>query len=400
MSKTDSPKMSLPLRGFLFIFLLGLLSVPGLADLRLTVPKRTKPTPVQQYNRDGVKALEKHNYGTAKKLFYKAYLLDPNDPFTLNNLGYVAELEGDLERAQRFYELSQEQNSDAVVDTAGSTGVVGKTVSQVAGHADANNLQVNRMNVQAVGLLSKDRGPEADVVLTKALAVDPKNPFTLNNLGYAKEKEGELESALDYYRQSANQNSKEPIVVTLTKDWRGQPISAVAAENAKKVSKLLQKETREDRSVQVARLNLRGVSALNRNDKEDARRDFQQAYKLDPADAFTLNNMGYLAEMEGDRETAQFFYDKAQQARHADHRVTLATRKDIEGEKVARAAEGSQAKVEEKMAADLEKRRGQGPPQLKRRGNPPVNQPATQPATQPPVPETQEQKPEIQPQQK
>lgn len=373
-----------------------MLSIPGLADLRLNLPKRTKPTPVQQLNRDGVKALEKHNYGTAKKLFYKAYLLDPNDPFTLNNLGYVAELEGDLERAQRFYELSQEQNSDAVVDKAGNEGVVGKTVSQVAGHADANNLQVNRMNVQAVGLLSKDRGPEADVVLTKALAVDPKNPFTLNNLGYAKEKEGELEAALSYYQQAANQNSQEPIVVTLTKDWRGQPISAVAAENAKKVSKMLQNEKREDRSVQVARLNLRGVSALNRNDKQSARQDFQQAYKLDPRDAFTLNNMGYLAEMEGDRETAQFFYDKAQQARHADHRVTLATRKEIEGEKVARAAEGSEAKVEETMVADQEKRRGQGPPQLRRRGNPP----ASQPATEPPIPQTQEQNPQGQPPQK
>ena len=390
MSKTGFSKMTLPLRGFVFMFLLGLLCAPGMAELRLTLPKRTKPTPVQQYNRDGVKALEKHNYGTAKKLFYKAYLLDPNDPFTLNNLGYVAELEGDLERAQRFYELSQEQNSDAVVDRADSDGVIGKTVSQVAGHADADNLQVNRMNVQAVGLLSKDRGPEADLVLTKALAVDPKNPFTLNNLGYAKEKEGELESALNYYRQSASLNSQEPIVVTLTKDWRGQPISSVAAENAKKVSKMLEKEKREDRSVQVARLNLRGVSALNRNDKEDARKDFQQAYKLDAHDAFTLNNMGYVAELDGDRETAQFFYDKAQQARHADHRVTLATRKEIEGEKVARAAEGSEAKVEETMAADLEKRRGQGPPQLKRRGNPPVNQPATEP----PLPETQEQNPE------
>ncbi|PYY14927.1 MAG: hypothetical protein DMG61_08420, partial [Acidobacteria bacterium] len=57
-------------------------------SLRISIPKRTKPTPVQTLNRDGVKAVEKHDYAKAKKLFYKAYLLDPDDPFTLNNLGY------------------------------------------------------------------------------------------------------------------------------------------------------------------------------------------------------------------------------------------------------------------------------------------------------------------------
>src|SRR5438309_11512071 len=88
--------------------------------IRLNIPKRRQPTPVQTFDRDGVKAIEKHDYSKAKKLFYKAYLLDPNDPFTLNNLGYVAELEGDVDRAQRFYELAQEQNSQATVDRASS----------------------------------------------------------------------------------------------------------------------------------------------------------------------------------------------------------------------------------------------------------------------------------------
>src|SRR5438046_767849 len=94
--------------------------------------------------------------------------------------------------------------------------------------------------------------------------------------------------------------------------WRGKPTSDVAAAHARNVRKL-QRRQQEDRGFQVARLNLRGVSALNRNEPQAARQYFQQANKLDPADAFTLNNMGYLAEMEGDRESAQFFYGKAQQ---------------------------------------------------------------------------------------
>ena len=73
--------------------------------VRISIPKHTKATPVQALNRDGVKAVQKRDYASAKKLFYKAYLLDPNDPFTLNNLGYMSELDGDVERAQRFYQL-------------------------------------------------------------------------------------------------------------------------------------------------------------------------------------------------------------------------------------------------------------------------------------------------------
>src|SRR6202451_2652056 len=85
------------------------------ADLKLTVPKRSELTLVQRLNRDGVDALRKRQYEKAEALFYKAYLFDPGDPFTLNNLGYISELQGQLERAQKFYALSSEQATDAVI---------------------------------------------------------------------------------------------------------------------------------------------------------------------------------------------------------------------------------------------------------------------------------------------
>lgn len=350
------------------LILTGLFSISMAAqEIRLSLPKKSKTTPVQKLNRDGVKAIEDHDYKEAKKLFYKAYLLDPNDPFTLNNLGYIAELEGDVDRAQRFYDLATEQNSDATVDLAGADGVIGKNVTQVAGRADEGNMEINRLNVQALGLLMKDRAPEADVLLTKALEMAPNNPFTLNNLGFAKEKEGELEAALNYYGRAAALRSPEPIVVTIKKEWRGKPISEVASDNADKVRRLMKRERSGDRSTQVARLNLRGVSALNRNDKRTARQYFEQAYKLDPRDAFTLNNMGYVAEMDGDRETAQFFYDKAQVARQSDSRVTVATRREVEGYAVADVADVSEQKVGQTMSAEAARRRQQGPPKLVRR---------------------------------
>lgn len=337
-------------------------------QFRLSLPKRTKPTPVQKLNQDGVKACQKHDYGKAKKLFYKAYLIDPNDPFTLNNLGYIAELDGDLERAQRYYTLSQEYSSDALVYKSSDKKAEGKTVSQIAGNAQDREMNVNRLNVEAMGLLMKDRAPEADVTLTRALALDPQNPFTLNNLGFAKEKEGELEQAVRYYTLAANTNSEEPVVVTVKKDWRGRPISHVAGDNAKAVRRELDRN--EDYSAKVTRYNLRGVSALNRNDRRLARQYFEQAYKLDPNNAFTLNNMGYVAELDGDRETADWFYSKAQTADRSGRKVAVATRRDAEGLPVSTVAVTNDQTVGQAQEAAVEaKRRMGGEPALMRRDN-------------------------------
>jgi Flp pilus assembly protein TadD len=355
------------------------------AQLRITVPKRSKATPVQQLNIDGVKAVRKHDYEKAKKLFYKAYLIDPNDPFTLNNLGYISELEGRVDRAERFYALAAEQNSDAAVDRANMPEVEGKPVSQVAGNANDRAMQVNRFNVQAIGLLQKDRAPEADLVLQRALAIDPANPFTLNNMGFTKEKEGELESALSFYTKAAQAHSQEPVVVTMNSDWRGKAISEIADRNAKQLRKQMQKE--ESIPVRVTRLNLRGVSAINRNDRDAARQDFQQAYKLDPNNAFTLNNLGYMAEVDGDRETADFYYAKAQESKLAEQKVSVATRREAEGRKLGVVAESSDQQVLQRMeAALMEKRREGGPVRLMRRDNTPVIEPE-KPPTPAPQPE-------------
>ena len=335
-------------------------------EVRIPLPKRSKPTPVQKLNREGVKAIDKHEYEKARRLFYQAYLLDPDDPFTLNNLGYISEVEGDIERAGRYYDLAQEQNSDATVALASSSSAEGKSVSQVAGNVAHTGMQVNRINVAAVALLLKDRAPEADLLLLKALKLDPHNSFTLNNLAYAKEEEGELESALSYYTAAASSGSREPVVVTVNKEWRGRPIDEVAAENAARLRKQMIKQ--ETPAAHLARLNLEGVSAMNRNDPADARKYFQQAYELNPGDAFTLNNMGFLAELDGDRETADYYYNRAREAKRKNATVTVATRADVEGRKVETVAADSDRAVDEKMKAEQElKRRETGPIELQRR---------------------------------
>ncbi len=345
--------------------LVVLLSVTSMqaGDIHIKVPKRTKPTPVQRLNQEGVQALAKNDIARAKRAFYHAYLLDPDDPFTLNNLGYIAELDGEIEKAQKFYDLAAANTSDAVIALSTNPELKGKEVSQVAGNAVSAEMQVNRLNVAAMGLIMKDRAPEAEMSLHKALLLQPKNPFTLNNLGYALEKEGELEQAMHYYDLAAASGSNEKVVVALNRNWRGRPISEIASSNAQSARRELAAEQGSIEN-KVARLNLRGVSALNHNQLAQARQFFQQAYRIDPGNAFSLNNMGYISEVIGDRETAAYYYAKAREANRNSARVALATRKSVEGMELASVANENDQTIQAAEQKQLAARRAQGLPPL------------------------------------
>jgi Flp pilus assembly protein TadD len=349
-------------------------------DVKITLPKRSHMTPVQRLNQDGVEALRKHRYEKAETLFYKAYLLDPDDPFTLNNLGYISELQGQVDRAQRFYALAGQQATDAVIERASSSRVEGRSIKEALAVPDLP-LQINHDNVEAVRLLSQGRAPEADLFLKQVLEKDPNNIFTLNNMGVAKEMEGETQAALKYYDAAVGVHSDAAAVVTLDHSWRGKPLSEMAAQNARNLRSRLAAEE-GSREVKVAELNIRGVSAVNRNDMKAADQAFRSAYALDPNNAFAVNNIGYVSEIEGDRETAQFFYDKAQTYAGANATVGLATRRTAEGSKLFQVAAQNDTKVEAKVRQERDIRRSQHPPiLLRRRDNTVVEEPATPPTS-------------------
>ncbi len=337
-------------------------------DIRVTLPKRSHLTPVQRLNREGVEAIRKHNYEKAEGLFYKAYLYDAADPFTLNNLGYISELEGKLTRAQKFYALASEQDSDARIDISNAKELQGKPMSYALNNLKDIPMRVNRMNVQAIDLLSQDRNFEAYLLLQKALALEPQNPFTLNNLGVAEEATGDFEDALKHYNEAAASRSSEPIVVTLKRSWRGKPVSEMAADSAKQLNKRMRNvDTTQARATM---LTYRGVYAINQNDWDAAKQDFLQAYSLDPGSAFSLNNLGYIAEKEGDLETAQFYYSKARKAGDATARIGLATERSAEGQHLLAVAAESGVKVNSEIDQYRQAARQEtGPIQLIRRGS-------------------------------
>lgn len=337
-------------------------------DLKISIPKRSQSTPVQQLNREGVKAVQKHEIAKAEKLFYKAYLLDPDDPFTLNNLGYISELQGKVERAEQYYQLAEQENSDAVIADASASNVKGRTFNELARGYGGLELGVNRGNIEAMSLLQQGRTNEAEAVLRKTLERDPKSAFTINNLGYVMEEEGDLELALVYYTKAAGLHSSESVVVALDPHWRGKAISQVAASNAEAIRKRLATENSVE--ARAARLNLQGVYALNHNDQAKARDDFEQAYKLDPRNAFALNNRGYVAEMEGDQESANDYYNAAKQAEGAGQRAAATSHLEMKNMRLADVADNNGQTTEANLAAKQEQRRRLGGPiELRRRDN-------------------------------
>lgn len=356
---------------------LGVQSVWARDGLKITLPRRTQLTPVQRLNREGVEAVRKHDFDKAGALFYKAYLYDPTDPFTLNNLGYISELQGQLDRARRFYDLASKQSSSANIDRSNVKNLEGKAMRTALDDLQDLPMRVNRMNMDAMELLRQNRGFDAVSVLNAALFLDQQNPFTLNNLGVAHEAIGDFDNALRYYGQAADQHSSEAVVVTPHDSWRGQPVSKMAAESSRRLQKQLNNmNPAEARSVVFT---VRAVMAANQNDWATARRNFLQAYSLNPESAFTLNNCGYVAERDGDLETAQFFYQKARRAEDSGARVGLATQRFAEGQGLVTVATDSQQKVDYALDQYSQQRRREvAPVELTPRGGaePAENQPS------------------------
>jgi Flp pilus assembly protein TadD len=337
--------------------------------VRITIPAHSQLTPVQRLNREGVEAVKKRDYAKAESLFYKAYLYDPADPFTLNNLGFISELQGQLDRAHKFYELASEQGSNADIDVSNVKTLEGRPMKIAFESLQDSPMRVNRINVNAMRLLSEGRGFDAVSLLKQALALDPHNPFTLNNLGVAEEAIGDYQSALRYYGEVSTSRSKETVMVTPDQSWSGKSVSEMAASNAERLEREMQKAGPHES--EAAMFNMRGVLAVNQNDWKSAKQAFLHAYALDPGNAFSLNNRGFIAELEGDLESAQYFYEKAQKAGDANTAVGLATQSSAQGKSLFSVAADSNQKVDGALVRySQERRRETGPIELTPRENP------------------------------
>lgn len=328
--------------------------------IAITIPLHSRLSLVQRLNRDGVELVKKRQFDKAEQLFLKAYLYDPGDPFTLNNLGYIAELQGQIDRAHTFYGLASEQSCSAVIDRSSAKELEGKPMRAAVDGLQDSPMRINHLNVDAIRLLMQNRGDGAVALLKQALQADPQNPFTLNNLGVASEAIGDYQAALRYYETVANQRSSKAVIVTDDQAWGGKSVSDMAAASAERLERLIQNKTPD--YTQAAMFDRRGITAINQNDWSTARAEFLRAYSLAPSSAFSLNNRGYVAEMDGDLESAQFFYEKAAQASDANARVGLATQNRAEGQRLSTVAGQSNGSVDSALERYSEQRHRQNAP--------------------------------------
>lgn len=377
---------------FILTVLIGAAASPVYAaqQIRITIPWRSETTLVQRLNRKGVDEVVKHRYEKAETLFYKAYLYDPADPFTLNNLGYVSELQGELDRAADYYKLAMQQGSEAVIARSSDEHLKGKPMMDALGTIHNMPMRINRINIYAMQMLSQNRPFDAKVVLKQAILLDPGNPFTLNNLGIAEQATGNLEEALKDYDAAAKTRSEQPVVVALQRSSRGKPISSLAAKSAEKLRARM--ATMGEQQVRAYMLTVRGVAALNRNEWPSARKDFEDAYTIDPSNAFTLNNMGYVAEKNSDLETAVSFYERARKAKDSDDSVGWANRAGVQGQPLDAVAlqNHQQAAAALKVKASTPSVDTDKPIELIRRNGssePPANLPPHEPNPEPANPQ-------------
>jgi len=328
--------------------------------ITITIPRHSSLTFVQRLNREGVKAIERHDYATAAGFFYKAYLYDPADPFTLNNLAYISEVQGQMDRAESFYKLAAEQGCNANIDMSNVDTLKGQPMRAALATLRDTPMHVDRLNLDAVRLLSKNRAMEAAGLLQQALASNPNDPFTLNNLGVANEAIGNYQTAMRYYGSAADTRSKEPVALSQNSSSEGKSVSEIARTNARRLQNQLRGTGSNE--LESYELSMRGVIAENENNWQAARQDFMKAYSLDPANAFSLNNRGYVAEKDGDLESAQYFYQKAWQADGAGLRVGLATNRAEEGQPLSIVSTDSDQKVSGSLAAYSRQRKEQTAP--------------------------------------
>lgn len=380
-ARSRRPVLSALLAGFLVCGFS--MTAPAAGAIEITIPRRSHLTPVQKLNRDGVKAVDKHDYKKAESLFLKAYLYDPSDPFTLNNLGYISELQGNLERAEKFYKLAAEQQSGAEIALSSATELQGQPMDEALARLNNVPMRVNHLNLEAVELIRRGRNAQAMTLLKEALSLEPGDAFTLNNLGVANEAMGNFQKAIENYNAAAKSpQASGKIVLALNKQSEGQPIGEVAAQSAHRLeARLKQTGTAQ---AEAAALSVRGVAAANANDWNAAREDFLKAYALDPGSGFAMNNRGYVAEQDGDLETAQFFYEKARLAENAAARVGLATAQSAEGQHIRAVSIASSNKVGAELQTYSKNRRQEtGPIELIPRGagaepSQPVENPSNQ----------------------
>jgi tetratricopeptide (TPR) repeat protein len=86
----------------------------------------------QRYVRRGVRAFNDGDIDKFKEYTRKAYEKSPDDPFVLNNMGYIHEMEGDKEKAFECFKKATEKADGRTVDLSQFKDQEGRSIDEVS----------------------------------------------------------------------------------------------------------------------------------------------------------------------------------------------------------------------------------------------------------------------------
>jgi tetratricopeptide (TPR) repeat protein len=86
----------------------------------------------QSLVRRGVRAFIDGDIDKFKEYTRQAYEKSPDDPFVLNNMGYIHEMEGDKEKAFEFFKKAVEKSNNRTVDLSQFKDQEGRSINDVS----------------------------------------------------------------------------------------------------------------------------------------------------------------------------------------------------------------------------------------------------------------------------
>jgi Tfp pilus assembly protein PilF len=115
--------------------LVVLVSLVALAACCTTAPNQNanpNPNQTQRLLGQAVDSLKQGDTARYKEIVQKAYADDPNDPFVINNMGLVAEMDGNTHQAKEYYWLAWQRADSLTVLTTNDGQYQGKLLKDVA----------------------------------------------------------------------------------------------------------------------------------------------------------------------------------------------------------------------------------------------------------------------------
>jgi Flp pilus assembly protein TadD/mono/diheme cytochrome c family protein len=249
------------------------------------------------------------NAASAEELYRRALVQKPGDARTLTALGSAMEASGDWQGAQAQFRAARESDSgyaDATFDLASLDLRHGELVEAEAmfrafltAHPDDAPAHAGLANT----LLAAERGDEAEAEFRRAVAIDPKNFEALYGLGTVAAAKGDLAAAEARLTAALGVKADPDAERQLAIVYAGQDRLALAVEHLKAWQLLAPKDANPHRALSQVYRQMGQLA--------DSLREQKAVLALAPASSGDWNDLGVIDALAGDKAAARKDFEEA-----------------------------------------------------------------------------------------